>query len=449
MSKLPLQSRLQPIANHLDAPILPPTRIPGRFVMPLLGLWVAFSCSRFFGTPKIEGLPQLTFERIIFTVLVFIAFLSITLRKRPLSPVRWTELALWGVTIYVAISGLVQGGFTSGYPGAGITILLNLLLLPAVVYSIILRTAWTTRDLNLCMIVLTVFGAYLGITAILEKTPLSWVVIPPDVVDPSFEQHWGRSRGPFLQAEFNGAVMVQLLPVTLYLAVSCGRFLRIFAILTSSLLCLGSYLTETRAVLLSLMLILITGAVFRRPQRRIYAVLFLLLLSVGLMKYLYGGTVIPRLDDMGPIHDRLKLLAVTFDMILKHPLAGIGYGNFDLLQEKFFDPRTKIVATFTEGAFWSGGTHNTLLTLFAESGFLVGGLFLFLVLRTPFIGLSRLRSTALARSDSDNRVVLCGTLVCMAFIFNAIFVELRYVLTPSALFWIFAGIIEKYHHSPP
>lgn len=442
-----MQLKLRSIANHVDSPILTATQIPGRFVMPLLGLWVAFSCSRFFGTPKIEGLPQLTFERLIFTILLFVAAISITLRKRPFGPARWTELVMWAVTIYAAISGIAQGGFTSGYPGAGITILLNLLLLPAVVYSIILRTAWTMRDLQLFMIVLSIFGAYLGITAILEKTQLAWIVVPPDIVNQNFEQHWGRSRGPFLQAEFNGAVMVQLFPVTLYLAASGRQPLGIFAILAGALLCIGIYFTETRAALLSLTLVLLIGTVFHGAQRRIYATLFLLLLSVGVIKYLFGGTVIPRLDDISPIHDRVKLLAVTIDMILKHPLAGIGFGNFDLLQEKFFDPEAKVVATFTEGAFWSGGTHNTLLTLFAELGVIAGSLFLLLVVRTPLVGLSRLRGKVLGHTDSDKRLILCSALVCVSFISNAIFVELRYVLTPSALFWIFAGIIEKYDHA--
>ena len=118
--------------NQTDPIIIPAAQISGRFVMPLLGLWVVFSCSRFFGFPKIEELPQITFERVIFLLLVFIASLNIALNKRSLRPFRWPEIALWGVTVCAAISGIAQGGFTSGYPGAGITILLNLLVLPAV-----------------------------------------------------------------------------------------------------------------------------------------------------------------------------------------------------------------------------------------------------------------------------------------------------------------------------
>ena len=82
-----------------------------------------------------------------------------------------------------------------------------------------LRTEWTDKDLGRFWLILTLFGAYLGITALLEHTPAAPLLLPPAIGDPSIAQHWGRSRGPFIQAEFDGAVMTQLLPVAVLLFV--------------------------------------------------------------------------------------------------------------------------------------------------------------------------------------------------------------------------------------
>ena len=192
--------------------------IPGRFICPLLALWIAFSCSRVFGIHLMEGLPQITVERVIFSIIISIAVINITMEHISILPVRSTEIILWLITILAALSGIIYGGFGSRYEGAGITILLNFLLFPAIAFSIILRTNYTRKDLFLFSLILTAFGAYLGLTAILEKTSFSWLVIPNEIVNPKIAQHWGRSRGPFLQAEFNGTAMVQLIPVSIYLA---------------------------------------------------------------------------------------------------------------------------------------------------------------------------------------------------------------------------------------
>lgn len=421
---------------------LPSNRfIPGGFILPALGVYVAFSCSRYFRIPDIEGLPQVTIERVIFFIMVSSAFISFTVRHLPLTPIRWTELILWVITTFAAFSGFVYGGFGSKYAGAGITILLNLFLFPAIIFSLILRTNYSNRDLLLFSLILTFFGMYLGLTAILERTPLSWVVIPPDIVNPNIEQHWGRSRGPFLQAEFMGTVMVQLIPVTLLLASSTGGMRRMFALGAAILLCIGCYLTETRAALLSLISIIALGSVLYSSRRRTYLVLLMCVLALGF--YSTKGVIAPRLEEIDPIYDRLKLISVTFEMVSHHPLTGVGFGNFDLLQDKFFDPGALVVKKLTEGEFWSGGTHNTLLTPFAELGILPAGIFLFVVLRALFLGFMLSRSNRQSGDIKDRSLSVCSFLVCFVFFINAIFVELRYSLTPNALFWVFASFIER------
>ena len=417
-------------------------QLPGRSTLILLGLWVAFSCSRLSGLPKLEGLPQITLERLAFGALLATALVNVALRKGRMGPCRLAELGLWAVAAHAAISGVLQGAFSSGYAGAGVGILLNLLVLPALAYSLVLRTRWAGRDVRGLFFILCGFGLYLGLTAVLERSPLHWAVLPAEIVDPRLEHHWGRARGPFIQAEFNATVMVLLLPVTLFLSTRRGATARAFGLLAAGLLCLGVYLTETRAALISLVVVLAIGSAARGGQRSLYVGLAALLVVAGVALAVLGFPVVPRLDEVGPIYDRFKLLSVTFSMIGARPIAGIGYGNFDLQQEAFFDPTSRVVAAFTEGAFWSGGTHNTLLTPFAELGVLAGSLLLLLVLRVPWAGLVR---SFRAGAPGPEPLLLCCTLVGVAYVVNAVFVELRYTLTPNALFWIAAALLD----SPP
>ena len=417
--------------------------IPGLFIWPLLALWVSFSCSRVFGIYLIEGLPQITIERVIFCIILTIAVINISMQHISLRPVCSSEIILWLITIIATLSGILYGGFESRYAGAGINILLNFLLLPAILFSIILRTDYTRNNLSRFFIILTAFGAYLGLMAILERTSLSWLVIPNEIVNPKIIQHWGRSRGPFLQAEFNGAVMVQLIPVSIFLATYREGIHRIFGIITAVLLCIGTYLTDTRAALLSLIIILSIGVIIRGYQRIKYLIFLTIIFVGGITAYLFGATLVPRLGDINPIQDRIKLLSVTLDMISKHYFTGVGFGNFDLLQIKYFDPRSLIVMKFTEGDLWAGGTHNTLLTPVAELGIVVGGIFLFLIFRIIFVAIVSVKSYKLRDQDEKRGILVCSLLICLAFFVNALFVELRYTLTPNALFWIFYAVIEK------
>jgi len=419
---------------------------PGRYVLPLLALTIAASSSRFFGLPTdgTDGLPQLTGDRLLLLVIAILAVLSLVLGRRGLRLARPTlmEVTLWGVTGVATVSWVLFGGASTGYSGAGVTILLNLFVYPAIVFSILLRTRFSTRDLALFCLLLGGFAAYLSLTALAETLGWAWALIPPEIGDPRIQQHWGRARGPFLQAEFNGTVMAQLLPVVLLLPLLSGRFVGAAAVALAGLLCIGVYLTHTRAALLGLVVVLGVGALLPHPARSTYR----LLLAGGVVAagalFALGAPVIPRLGEMGPVYDRFSLLAVTFTMIMAHPGLGIGFGRFDLLQSAYAD--LGLLGGLAGDELWEGGTHHTLLTLVAELGVLVGlvavALFLWPIWVACRAVLGRARRSF---SPGDRGLLVAGLLVLVAFIINANFVELRYSPTPSLLFWAFAAFVLR------
>jgi O-antigen ligase len=435
-----------------EPPIFSPAKyaIPGTLILPLIAVMVAVSCSRYFGLPDIDikGVPQLTLERALLVFLWFYVLVAIAIRKHIPGHVRISEVALWSVCIYAAISSILKGGIASGYSGAGITIWLNLLFLPAILFSILLRTRISAHDMQLLLLILTLFGLYLSMTALIEHLGLRWALIPPEIGDPSIAHHWGRARGPFLQAEFNGAVMVQLMPVAILLGVVGNRLLSGIGVLTAALLCVGTYFTYTRAALGSLIVVVFLGMVLRGRQRVFYLPLGICV-AIGMLVVLFlGGKAIPRFDEMDQVmYDRLNLLGITMEMIKEHPLGGIGFGRFDILQTEFFDPSLFSEIEERPGKLWEGGTHNTLLTPLAELGVIVGLTFVALVIRVIVRGIRITVRDNPPGSTMDHQILIASVLIGIAYMINAVFVELRYILTPNALFWVFAAFIELY--SPP
>jgi O-antigen ligase len=134
-------------------------------------------------------------------------------------------------------------------------------------------------------------------------------------------------------------------------------------------------------------------------------------------------------------------------MIVEHPLIGIGFGNFDRYQEQFFlHPRVLGGLSITRRAeFWAGGTHNTWLTPVAELGVVAGGLYLILVLSGLFNALRRTTEASASTPPHGSwgaGLALCSFLTGVAFIVNSSLVELRYTLTPNAMFWVFMALAK-------
>lgn len=435
-----------------EPPVFPSGKyaISGTLILPLTGVLIAASCSRFFGVPDIDikGAPQLTLDRALVVFLCFHVLAAMAIRKRIPGCVRLSEVGLWSVCIYAAISSIAKGGMTGGYAGAGVSIWLNLFFFPAILFSIVLRTRISTRDMKLLLLILTLFGLYLSATAFMEHFGPRWALIPPEIGDPSIEQHWGRARGPFLQAEFNATVMVQLVPVALLLGIVGNRLLSSIGVLTAALLCVGTYFTYTRAALVSLGIVVFLGIILHGRQRVFYLPLGICV-GIGMVAVLLlGGKAIPRYDDMTQVlYDRLNLLGITVEMIKDHPLGGIGFGRFDILQTEFFDPPMFGDMVEQPGKLWEGGTHNTLLTLFAELGVIGGLIFAVLVIRVIVHGIRLTVRGISSKHSMDHLILNASVLIGIAYVLNGMFVELRYVLTPHALFWVFAAFSELY--SPP
>jgi O-antigen ligase len=223
---------------------------------------------------------------------------------------------------------------------------------------------------------------------------------------------------------------------------------RKLAFATVGLLCVGVYLTDTRAALLGLVVATLVGAVIRGPSRQAYRVVLGVLLRGGIARYAVGGEVVPRLEQEDPINVRLNLLLATGEIILAHPLTGSGYRTFADVDEQYYNSGQAFGnLSYQDKWFLAGngtGSHSTLLTPLAEMGLLAGGLYLFLLCRAVANGLRAPIGRTPEESDRTRGLLVCSLLVGIPFLVNGLAVELQYTLTPNALFWVFAGFSERH-----
>ncbi len=404
---------------------------------------IALSCSREFGLPQVAQLPQITADRVGLVLLCGLMAAEMVVYRMQTWNLRLTEAGLALLGMFAAISGIVYGGLLTGYAGGGPDVLLKFFMVPAILFAAVVRADLSRRSLVTFLAIMVLFGVYLGGTAVAERLGFSWALFPSQIGDPSIEQHWGRARGPFLQAEFNGTVMAMLVPLSLLFYSMKAGLWRWIGFSAALLLCVGCYLTYTRAVLVSLAVILVIGSLIASSARKTYRILLLMMCLGAALVSATRNPLADRLKEEEPLNSRLLLFASTLRMIAAHPVAGVGFVNFDHVQKEYYDPSVlDDLGEIDSSQFWEGGTHNSLLTPVAELGILVGGAYLLLVGRVFFLGVRYLRSK-FSRTNDRGALVTCAILMGIVFVINALLVELRYTLTPNALFWVGAAFIER------
>lgn len=434
-----LSQARQPTATV--TPQRPSAYLHGGFVLPMVALWIASSSSRSFGLPAMAGFPQITIDRLCLIVLLIYALVMVGTRKPRLRARIGLEITLWVLGCCIAVSGYTNGSF--GPDPANQIYVFNAWIFPAIVVSLILRSRLTERDVARFAILLTCFALYLGLTAVFERLSIRWALVPAAIGDPTKGIHFGRSRGPFLQAAFNGTVIVMLVPIAMLLLQLPHRRWKVLGVVTTLLLCVGTYLTATRAAMLGLAGVFLIGGILASPSRRSYRVFLASLGVTALLLAIGGAPVVPRFEEPSSSKDRFDLLLATGEMFLAHPIVGIGYGNFDRFQVDFFNRGQHFGGVAFNDKFWEGASHNTLLTPFAEMGTVVGVMGIGLLLSRLLVGF-RPTPHGVSKRLSRHPVMVAGGLMVVAFMINGVFVELRFTATPTLLLWSFAALVERY-----
>lgn len=352
-------------------------------------------------------------------------------RDRPRLELGFVHYVLAAAVGYALISAIWAG--TIGRSTSQFVLLDDFGVLPFLMFLVAPLAFTTSRQRRILVGSLIAAGAYLAVTAILEQLKLYHLVVPSYIGDPAVGTHFGRARGPFVEAGADGlALYACAVAAAIALATWRVKWQRTVAACVVLLAPVGLLLTVTRSVWIAGVAATVVAMVTTPGLRRFVVPVAV----VGAGAVLVAFTVIPGLaqkassreGDKTSVWERQNTTAAGLRMIETRPLLGFGWDRADDRLEPYFrqDPNIPL-----RGA--RAGLHNVYLQYGVSLGLIGLGLWLFggaLAIRGAFTGRTppELRPWAVGLKAIAVAWVLVGLSTPASYIFSTI------------VLWTWAGV---------
>jgi O-antigen ligase len=333
---------------------------------------------------------------------------------------------------YVALNAAVAGTLT----GDGFFALLDRFgVVPFAAFAAAPLLFPTRRDRDILLGTLVGLGAYLAVVAWGETLGIPALVQPAWIGDPEIGIHFGRARGPFLEAVANGMALFACAVASAVARRTWSSPDARRAATVAGVLCLsGTVLTLTRSIWLATAVAAIVALAAERRTRRLVvpaaglagaAVVLLLLAVPGL-----GDRAEERSQAQLPLWDRLNSNAAALSAVEHNPLFGIGWQRFREDGDAYYrqaDERPLTTADIE--------VHNVPLSHATELGLV--GLALWASAAAAAIG------GAVLRRPTDELRPWRQALVALAVHWAVVAAvgPLSYPF-PNLLLWLWAGVVS-------
>ena len=401
-------------------------------VNPAVTLTLGIVLTPFAGNRPQLGVPGLLSpDRLLITATVLICVLrSVTGRGEPLPPLRPVHILLALAAAYATGSALVAQTAFIKAP------LLKLVeaygYLPFVTFYLAPIIYATERARRWLLIALIALGAYLGITTLLETTGPSALVLPSYINNPAYGIHFGRGRGPFVDAVANGFGLYSC-ALAAFVAVTRWRGIsRLVALAVAALCIVGTLLTLERSVWIGVGVSSLVVLLAVRQLRRIaLPVIVGAVLVLGLAVVLIPGLserITVRANDRLSVWDRQNLTTAAVNMIAAHPLTGVGWARFQQTSGPYFQQNASFPLSAT-----GLDIHNYFLSYAAELG-IPGALLWSIAVLVAAV------ETMLIRGPPELdpwRTAFIALTVCFLLLANFV----PPTVFSNQMFWLWAGII--------
>ena len=344
-------------------------------------------------------------------------------------PIHWLMLLL---LLYAVASAAWSHTLTEH--GPAFALLDRLGLVPFLLFLVAPVAFRTPEQRRILAIGLVILGGYLGLTALFEVTNASGLVVPSYILNPTLGIHFGRSRGPFLEAGANGLAMFDcLVAAAITLPYWKGRPKLRAAVIAVMVLCgAGIIFTLTRQVWVGAAAGAVAAMVCDRRLRRYLPVTLAgaAIIAVLALAFVPGlqASFNSRTSDQGSVWQRLNSDAAALRMVEARPALGFGWGDFG----KDSTPYYRLAATYPISSIEFA--HNMPLSNGAELGLVGVGLWL-------VIGLLGIIAPAFGRAPpavEPWRLALIA--VAIAWFVQANLSPLDYAFD-NYIIWLWAGIV--------
>jgi len=343
-------------------------------------------------------------------------------------PVHWL---LFAVSLYAIVSAILAGTLLE--TGPFFELLEQLGLVPFAVFLVAQAAFRTERQRRILLGALVALGGYLGLTALLEATGLTALIVPPYIADPAVGIHFGRARGPFLEAVTNGVgLFACAVAAAVALASWRGQGARVAAGVVLALCTLGLLFTLQRSIwVASVAAGIVTLLAVPELRRRAVPALAAAVVAVAIALAAVPGLqerVDQRRGADESVWDRKNLSTASLNMIDAQPLVGFGWAGFTEESIDHFELSETYPLT-------AGGleVHNVYLSHGAELGLIGLTLWAFAVLAAT-IGVLTTRGPPELRRWK----IAFGT---YAVFYGLVAAFVPAQVFPVLLFWLLAGVV--------
>lgn len=379
--------------------------------------------------PAQMGLPSINMDRIVWPILLIMFVVKRRhgeTQKLPLNIIEYCMIALVAI---VLMSVFLHGSYTSergGEEGWRFGPFMYGFAMPFTAYFLTRRTVLTEAQVRSFLVGLGCITFYLVFSGVAEACKVDALVFPKAILNPNTGIHFGKVRGIFLNASFNGLAIAMALPFMIWLFFNEWGIHRWVWGGIATLASIPLAFSYQRAVWLGAAAALFV-TIFAWPKRRIILAGGLLMaVSVGMLGV--SDTVVKRLDEQlqnqESLDFRVDMARISWEMIRDHPIFGIGFNQFKEQTIEYFS--------------WHGYSHNTLLTNAVELG--VIGLLPYCTI-FAFFGI---RSLRLYWSLPEYRAIigaLLGATAAYGIVMLALEVRIQLYLN-ALLFTLWGAILE-------
>lgn len=377
--------------------------------------------------------------RIAFAALAAGWFISVASRTQPLRRFGLPEALMVLFLAVHVISALSPHELvaTAGLPASTLTV--NGIFLPLAAYVIGSQSLADAKSVRTLMWFLVVLGFYLALITIFQRFGLKNLVFPRQITDPSLGVNPERSRGPLLNSAADGIIMVFSFAAALFLGQLRGLRFRLFALLTAVLLPIGIFTTQTRAIYLGAVIVVVGGAMFARGYRRWYVLLLggaVAFVLVNFRTFLSADRTQGGVGSAGEVESRLNDWATAIWGFKQKPAFGWGVARFPELNTVHHQA--------WPGVDWQLGwgylSHNTHLAFAAEFGMV--GVVLWVGILGAIVVHTVRAFRRLPRNGLISRAfVLAFWLSFAAWVINAAVIDVRLFVAINTIIFTWAGII--------
>ncbi len=346
--------------------------------------------------------------------------------------VRGVHLVLMLTIAYAIGSAVIAGTITNGTAAVGL--LDQFGLVPFLLFFFAPALYPGARERNYLLVGFVTLGVYLGFTAWAEGLSANTLVFPRYILNPAIGEHFGRARGPFLEAAGNGlgltiCAMAGLAGMRAWR--SAGARLTGAAV---ALLCLsGVIFTLTREAWIGAALgtIVVMAAI---PELRRY---LLPTVAAGAVAVLAIVVVVPsftskatnRIQDQTSVWDRLDADSAGLRMVAAKPLFGFGWSTYTATVTPYY----RLAPSYPLQQV--NGIHNVFLANLVSLGAVGTGLWVLGMILGICAPLTRRGPPGARRLWWS---ILLGVFVCWLVIAN--FTPQDYAFANASL-WLLAGVV--------